>query len=347
MRIAQIAPLYERVPPHLYGGTERIVSYVTEALVRRGHDVTLFASADSKTRARLIPGCPRALRLDSAVVDPLAYHLAQLRQVMDRVESFDIIHNHMDYLAFPLIAASPTPIVTTLHGRLDLPDLPAVFAAYPDAALISISDAQRRPFAGVDWRGTVYHGLPVGSYTFGRGDGGYLAFLGRISPEKRVESAIRVAATAGMPLKIAAKVDRVDAEYYEKEIRPLLGTADVEFLGEIGGADKVRFLGAARALLFPIDWPEPFGLVMIEALACGTPVIARRRGSVPEVVDHGVTGFVCDDDEAMIAAVRRIDEIDRARCRHVFTSRFSDTRMVDDYERIYAETIGRLTARSA
>jgi len=347
MRVAQIAPLYESVPPHLYGGTERIVSYITEALVRRGHDVTLFAAADSNTRARLVPGCPRALRLDSAVIDPLAHHLAQLRHVMDRAGNFDIIHNHMDYLALPLVAATSTPIVTTLHGRLDLPDLQAVFAAYPEAALISISDAQRRPLAHADWRATVYHGMPTASYALGRGDGGYLAFLGRISPEKRVESAIRVAATVGMPLKIAAKIDRVDAEYFENAIRPLLGTADVEFIGEIGGADKVRFLGDARALVFPIDWPEPFGLVMIEALACGTPVIGRRRGSVPEVVDDGVTGFVCDDDEAMIAAARRIDELDRVRCRRVFESRFSDTRMVDDYERIYAETIGRLTARSA
>jgi len=347
MRIAQIAPLYESVPPHLYGGTERIVSYLTEALVRRGHDVTLFASADSETRARLVPGCPRALRSDSTVLDPLTYHVAQLRHVMDHARRFDIIHNHMDYLGFPLVAASPTPIVTTLHGRLDLPDLPAVFAAYPDAALISISDAQRRPLAGADWRATVHHGLPVDNFTFGRGDGGYLAFLGRISPEKGVDSAIRIAAAVGIPLKIAAKIDRADAEYYEEVIRPLLGAADVEFLGEIGSADKVQFLGAARALLFPIDWPEPFGLVTIEALACGTPVVARRRGSVSEVLDHGVTGFVCDGDAEMIEAVRRIDEIDRRRCRRVFESRFSETRMVDDYERIYAETIGRLTARSA
>src|SRR6266404_830348 len=303
MRVAQIAPLYESVPPHLYGGTERIVSYLTEALVRRGHDVTLFASADSETRARLVPGCPRALRSDSTVLDPLTYHVAQLRHVMDHARRFDIIHNHMDYLGFPLV--------------------------------------------GADWRATVHHGLPVDNFTFGRGDGGYLAFLGRISPEKGVDSAIRIAAAVGIPLKIAAKIDRADAEYYEEVIRPLLGAADVEFLGEIGSADKVQFLGAARALLFPIDWPEPFGLVTIEALACGTPVVARRRGSVSEVLDHGVTGFVCDGDAEMIEAVRRIDEIDRRRCRRVFESRFSETRMVDDYERIYAETIGRLTARSA
>jgi glycosyltransferase involved in cell wall biosynthesis len=347
MRIAQIAPLYESVPPHFYGGTERIVSIVTEALVRRGHEVTLFASGDSSTRARLVPAVPCALRLDSAVVDPLAHHVVQLRHVIDRAASFDIIHNHMDYLGFPLLAATSTAVITTLHGRLDLADLRAVFAAYSDAALISISDAQRQPFAGADWRGTVYHGLPVTSDAIGHGDGGYLAFLGRISPEKRVDSAIRVATAVGMPIKIAAKVDRADAEYFEERIRPLLKTANVEFLGEIGGADKVRFLGAARALLFPIDWPEPFGLVMIEALACGTPVIARRRGSVPEVLEDGVTGFVCDDDDAMIDAARRIDELDRATCRRVFESRFSDTRMVDDYERIYAETIGRLTARSA
>ena len=346
MRIAQIAPLYERVPPRLYGGTERIVSYVTEGLVRRGHEVVLFASGDSKTSATLVPGSPRALRLDQKIRDPLAYHLVQLRHVVERAPDFDIIHNHMDYLAFPLIATCPTPVVTTLHGRLDLPDLPAVFAAYGDARVISISDAQRRPLPHADWIATVPHGLPTDLYSVGRGKGGYLAFLGRISPEKRVDAAIAVARAAGIPLRIAAKVDKVDLEYFEREIRPLFGPG-VEFLGEIGGVAKAKFLGEARALLFPIDWPEPFGLVMIEALACGTPVIARRRGSVPEVLEDGLTGFVCDDEEAMVAAVHRIHTIDRAACRRAFERRFTDEIMVDRYEQTYARTLEGLIARSA
>ena len=346
MRIAQVAPLYESVPPHLYGGTERIVSYLTEALIERGHDVTLFASGDSRTRGRCVAGTAKAIRLDSQIVDSLPYHIAQLRRVIDRAATFDIIHNHMDILGLPLVAISSAPVVTTLHGRLDLPDLPAVFDAYPDALLVSISDAQRRPLTGAHWCGTVYHGIPAGDFAVGRGDGGYLAFLGRISPEKGVDSAIRVAAQAGLPLKIAAKIDRADAAYFEETIRPLL-RGDVEFLGEIGGEDKVRFIGAARALLFAIDWPEPFGLVMIEALACGTPVIARRRGSVPEVIEHGVTGFVCDDESGMLDAVRRIDTIDRGTCRRVFEARFSDLRMADDYERLYVEILHSSLVRSA
>ncbi len=346
MRIAQIAPLYERVPPRFYGGTERIVSYLTEGLVRCGHDVTLFASGDSRTAARLVPGAPRALRLDRKVEDPLMHHVAQLRRVIDRAAEFDVIHNHMDYLGFPLLAVTPTPIVTTLHGRLDLPDLPAVLAAYPEAALISISDAQRRPLPRAEWMATVPHGVPADLYPMGRGNGGYLAFLGRISPEKRVDAAIAVARAAGLPLRIAAKVDRVDVRYFEETIRPLLGCG-VEYLGEISGPAKARFLGEARALLFPIDWPEPFGLVMIEALACGTPVIARRRGSVPEVLEHGVTGFICDDEAAMVAAVRRIDGIDRAACRRSFERRFTVERMVGDYEQLYAGMLERVAARCA
>ena len=338
VRLAQVAPLYESVPPHLYGGTERIVSYLTEELLRRGHEVTLFASGDSVTRARLVAGASRALRLDPIVVDPLPYHIAQIQRVAALARRFDVIHNHMDYIGLPLTALADTPVVTTLHGRLDIPDLPVVFAAYPSAPLVSISDAQRGPLASANWYATVHHGLPVTSFQMGRGDGGYLAFLGRISPEKGVDAAIRVAAAAGLPLKIAAKIDRVDRAYCEETIRPLLG-GHVEFLGEIGGDDKVRFLGGARALLFPIDWPEPFGLVMIEALACGTPVIALRRGSVPEVVQEGVTGFVCDDEASMIEAVRRVDTIDRATCRRVFESRFSDVRMVDDYERVYCDVL--------
>jgi glycosyltransferase involved in cell wall biosynthesis len=335
VRIAQVAPLFESVPPRLYGGTERIVSYLTEGLVRRGHDVTLFATGDSVTRARLVPaGARMALRLDATVDDWVPHHVAQLRGVVDRARSFDVIHNHIGYVGFPLLLATSAPMLTTLHGRLDLPDLVPVFGAYPEARLVSISDAQRAPFAKARWCGTVYHGLPESLYPLGRGDGGYLAFLGRISPEKRVDTAIRVAHATGMPIKIAAKVDRADARYFEEVIRPLLD-GGVEFIGEIGGDDKARFLGAACALMFPIDWPEPFGLVMIEAMACGTPVIALRRGSVPEVLDHGVTGFVCDDEDALIAAVGAIDTIDRGACRRTFLRRFTDERMVDEYERLY------------
>jgi glycosyltransferase involved in cell wall biosynthesis len=340
LRIAQVAPLFESVPPGLYGGTERVVSYLTEGLVRRGHEVTLFASGDSVTRARLVAGTPVALRSNAEVLDWVPYHIAQLRSVVDRAASFDVIHNHMDYIGFPMMAVTSTPVVTTLHGRLDLPDLPAVFGAYPEARLISISDAQRVPFADARWCATVHHGIPQSMCPLGRGDGGYLAFIGRISPEKCVDSAIRVARATGLPLKIAAKVDRADDEYFRATIQPLL-RGDVEFLGEIGGDDKARFLGDARALLFPIDWPEPFGLVMIEAMACGTPVIARRRGSVAEVLDEGVTGFVCDDEDEMIAAVRAVDTLDRAACRAVFMRRFTDERMVDDYERIYAAVARR------
>ena len=334
MRIAQIAPLYERVPPQLYGGTERIVSYLTECLVREGHQVTLFATGDSRTHARLVAGAARPLRL-AGTFDPLAYHVAQLRHVIDRASEFDVIHNHMDYLGFTLAVASRTPVITTLHGRLDLPDLPALFTTYADVDLISISDAQRAPLPAARWRGTVHHGLPADLYRLGNGAGGYLAFLGRISPEKRLDSAIRVARRVGVPLRIAAKVDSADAQYFEAEIRPLLGDPDVEFIGELGESDKQRFLGDARALLFPIDWPEPFGLVMIEALACGTPVIARRRASVPEVIAHGVTGFVCDDENAMAEAVSRLDTIDRATCRDAFDTRFTAARMTRDYLRLY------------
>jgi glycosyltransferase involved in cell wall biosynthesis len=345
MRIAQIAPLYESVPPQLYGGTERIVSYLTECLVHEGHQVTLFATGDSRTRARLLAGAARPLRL-ARTFDPLAYHVAQLRHVMDRASEFDVIHNHMDYLGFTLAVGSRIPVVTTLHGRLDLPDLPALFATYSDVDLISISDAQRAPLPAAQWRGTVHHGLPADLYRPGNGEGGYLAFLGRISPEKRLDSAIRVARRVGVPLRVAAKVDNADVRYFETEIQPLLREPEVEFIGELGESDKQRFLGDARALLFPIDWPEPFGLVMIEALACGTPVIARRRGSVPEVIAHGVTGFVCDDEDAMAEAVRRLDTVDRGTCRRAFEARFTAARMTRDYVRLY-EALLTESARGA
>ncbi len=340
MRIAQVAPLHESVPPQLYGGTERIVCYLTEELVRRGHAVTLFAAGDAVTSARLAASTPRSLRFDPTVVDPVAHHVAQLRTVLDCAASFEVIHNHMDYLGFLLATRSPTPVVTTLHGRLDLPDLVPLYRVFSDAAVVSISDAQREPFPEIAWQATIHHGIPRDLHRPGAGDGGYLAFVGRISSEKRVDSAIRVADAVGVPLKIAAKVDRVDVEHYESVIKPLLAKSRMaEYVGEIGEHEKTAFLGGALALLFPIDWPEPFGLVMIEALACGTPVIARRRGAVPEVIDDEETGFICDDEAAMVEAVGRLAEIDRRHCRAVFERRFTVERMADDYVTIYQSMI--------
>ena len=336
MRIAHISPLYERVPPMLYGGTERVVSYLVEEQVRRGHEVTLFASGDSRTSAELVSPIARALRLDHDVSDPLAPHVVLLSQVFERAEEFDLIHSHIDYLAFPFSRLVPTPTVHTLHGRLDMPQVHMVMRQFEDVPLVSISDAQRLPLDDLDlaWAGTVYHGLPMEDYPFGRG-GSYLAFLGRISPEKRPDLAIAVAKRAGIPLKIAAKVDPVDRPYFEREIEPLLGDPLIQFVGEIGEADKPGFLGEALGLLFPIDWPEPFGLVMIEAMACGTPVIARRCGSVPEVITPGRTGFIADSVDEIVQAVKRLDRIDRMACRREAEARFSVTQMVDGYEAIY------------
>jgi glycosyltransferase involved in cell wall biosynthesis len=337
LKIAQVAPLYESVPPQCYGGTERVVSYLTEELVRQGHDVTLFASGDSVTGARLVAACPRSLRLDESCRDQLAHHIMMLEQVFQRAEEFDLIHFHCDYLHFPLSRRHGVPHVTTLHGRLDLPDLQPVYRLFADQPVISISDSQRGPLPGADWQGTVYHGLPPELHTFRERPGEYLAFLGRVSPEKRVDRAIEIARRAGLPLRIAAKVDPADRKYYEEEIRPLIEAAgpSVEFLGEVGGKAKDEFLGNAHALLFPIDWPEPFGLVMIEAMACGTPVIAYRHGSVPEVMDDGVTGFVVTDVEQAVEAVGRVGGLSRRRCREVFERRFSAERMARDYLEIY------------
>lgn len=338
MRIAHVAPLYERVPPRLYGGTERVVSHLVEEQVARGHEVTLFASGDSRTSASIVAAVPRALRLDATASDQLAPHMIELSQVFDRAADFDIIHCHVDYLAFPFSRLVATPTVHTLHGRLDLPNTPAVMAHFDDVPVVSISDAQRRPVQDlpVTWAGTVYHGLPLETYPVGTGRGGYLAFLGRISPEKRPDLAIQAARRAGVPLRIAAKVDPVDRPYFEEEIEPLLNDPLVEYLGEIGDAEKAAFLGDAIALLFPIDWPEPFGLVMIEALACGTPVIARPCGSVGEIIVPGHTGLIADTVEGLAAAARRIEGIDRAACRREAETRFSVERMADDYEAIYA-----------
>ena len=344
MKIAQIAPLYESVPPQYYGGTERVVSYLTEALVQQGHEVTLFASGDSLTQARLVAACARSLRLDDHCIDQLAHHIVLLEQVFQQAHAFDILHFHIDYLHFPLSVRQGTPHVTTLHGRLDLPDLVPVYQTFPSVPVVSISNSQREPLPWLHWQGTVYHGLPTDLYTFQETPGTYLAFLGRIAPEKGVDQAIGIAQQVGMPLKIAAKVDRVDREYFQEVIRPLLDNTLVEYVGEIGDNDKGAFLGGAYALLFPIAWPEPFGLVMIEALACGTPVIAYRHGAVPEVLEDGVTGWIVEEFEAAVEAVARVSTLSRSRCRQVFEERFSACRMAQDYVRIYQQL---LTARRA
>ncbi len=321
----------------LYGGTERVVYHLVEEQVRRGHEVTLFASGDSRSSADMVSPIPRALRLDLDANDPLAPHVVLMSQVFEQAEEFDLIHCHVDYMAFPFSRLVSTPTVHTLHGRLDMPQVRMVLRHFDDVPLVSISDAQRRPLDGLKlaWAGTVYHGLPMEEYPAGAGRGGYLAFLGRMSPEKRPDLAIAAAKQAGVPLRIAAKVDPVDRPYFEHEIEPLLSDPLVEFIGEIGEADKSSFLGDAIGLLFPIDWPEPFGLVMIEAMACGTPVIARSFGSVPEVITPGRTGFIADSVDEIVAAVRHLDRIDRAACRQEAQVRFSVARMVDDYDAIY------------
>ena len=332
MRIAQIAPLYEAVPPKLYGGTERVVSYLTEALVDLGHDVTLFASGDSVTSARLEPSWPRALRLDPTIRDTMAPHMLLLEQVRRVADEFDVLHFHLDYLPFPLFNELDTPFVTTLHGRLDLPELQPVFDAFPHAPVVSISDSQRQPLPQANWLNTIYHGLPEQLLTpQPHRKPEYLAFLGRICPEKRVDTAIRIAAQSGLPLKIAAKVDKADQDYFKAEIEPLLSQAHVEFVGEINEAQKPEFLSGAKALLFPIDWSEPFGLVMIESMACGTPVIAFNRGSVPEVIDHGLTGYIVEDVQGAVAALQRLDELSRVQIRAQFERRFSAKTMAQNY----------------
>ncbi len=338
MRIAQVAPLYESVPPKYYGGTERVVSYLTEELVRQGHDVTLFASGDSETAARLVPVTHRSLRLDKHSVDQVAHHILLLEQVMDAEHEFDVIHFHLGYLHFPMARRMTTPHVSTQHGRLDLPDLMGLYSKFRELPNVSISDDQRKSMEWMNWTSTVYHGLPEHLYRFHESPGDYFAFLGRISPEKRVDRAIEVAKRLGVPLKIAAKVDKVDVEYFETAIHPLLDNPLIDYVGEIGEGEKSEFLGRAGALIFPIDWPEPFGLVMIEALACGTPVIAYRQGSVPEVITHGVDGFIVTTiDDAVTAAASTT--IDRRRCRETFEKRFSVSRMASDYVATYERAI--------
>ena len=339
MRIAQVAPLYESVPPKYYGGTERIASYLTEELVRQGHDVTLFASGDSVTKARFVSGCRRSLRLDKHCVDQMAHHVVMLEQVYRRAAEFDVIHFHVDYLHFGLSRRESVTRVTTLHGRLDLPDLIPLYQEFRDEPVVSISTSQRTPIPWANWQATVYHGLPEDLYTFRPGPGSYLAFLGRISPEKRVDRAIEIARRVGMPLRVAAKVDAVDEEYFATTIEPLLDHPLIEFVGEIGDAEKDEFLGNASMLLFPIDWPEPFGLVMIEAMACGTPVIAYSNGSVPEVMEQGRTGFIVDSLEEAIEAVRHVPQLSRERCREIFEQRFTAERMAHECVRVYERLI--------
>ncbi len=340
MRIAQIAPLHERVPPRFYGGTERVVSFLTEELVHQGHDVTLFASGDSQTSAKLVRCCDTALRFNPAVRDALPYHMIMLDEVRRRINEFDILHFHIDIIHAPLVHDLADRTLTTLHGRLDLPDLAHFYAAFRDLPLASISNDQRGYLRNASWIGTVYHGLPRDLLRFCPNPDGYLAFLGRISPEKCPDHAIEIAARSGMPLKIAAKVDQADQAYWEAKIRPMVEDhPDVEFIGEIGEADKARFLGRAAALLFPIDWPEPFGLVMIEAMACGTPVIAYRRGSVPEVIEENVSGFLVNTIEEAVAAVGQIQNLDRVKVRAEFERHFTAERMARDYVSIYRQLL--------
>jgi glycosyltransferase involved in cell wall biosynthesis len=337
MRIAQIAPLYEAVPPRLYGGTERVVAHLTHALVDQGHEVTLFASADTQTRARLIAVREQALRLDPAALkSDLASHLVLLQEVRRRADEFDVLHFHIDLLHFPFFEDMTGRTLTTVHGRLDIKDLPEAYRRWSQFPLASISRHQRKPLPFANWHGTVHHGVDESLFRYRpQADGGYLAFLGRISPEKRPDRAIGIAVRAGMRLKLAAKVDAADTEYFEHRIRPLLDHPLVEFVGEIGDAEKSEFLGNARALLFPIDWPEPFGLVMVEAMACGTPVIAWRCGSVPEVVEHGVTGLIVDDEDQAVAAAHEAAELDRRRVRAAFEQRFSSKVMASAYVDLY------------
>jgi glycosyltransferase involved in cell wall biosynthesis len=337
VRIAQVAPLYESTPPRLYGGTERVVSYLTEELVRQGHQVTLFASGDSITAAELIAPCVRALRFNPDCRDPLAYHMIMLDEVFRRAEDFDIIHFHVDYLHLPISTRMRTAHLTTLHGRLDLPELSDVYRQFPEVPLVSISDAQRRPLWWANWRATIFHGLPEKQYSPETNPGSYLAFVGRISPEKGVDRAIEISERVDIPIRIAAKVDKVDVEYFERKIKPLLDHPRVEFVGEIGEREKQELLRGACALLFPIDWPEPFGLVMIEALACGTPIIAFRNGSVPEIIEDGTTGFVVTSVEQAVDAVRRVESLRRVDCRRSFEKRFTASRMAGNYVAEYAQ----------
>jgi glycosyltransferase involved in cell wall biosynthesis len=335
MHIAQIAPLTEAIPPKLYGGTERVVSWLTEELIALGHEVTLYASGDSVTSAQLEAVWPRALRLDGAVRDPNALHMMMLERVYRRSADFDFLHFHLDYYPFSLFSRQATPFVTTLHGRLDLPEHQPVFDTFSAVPVVSISNAQRRPLPQARWVRTVHHGLPERLLAPAPVKPSYFAFLGRIAPEKGIDRAIRIAQHCGVPLKVAAKVDKVDQEYFDERIEPLIKSGNVEYIGEISDKEKSEFLSGAIVLLVPIDWPEPFGLVMIEAMACGTPVIAYNRGSVPEVIDDGVTGFIVEDETGAIGAVDRLGQLSREKIRRRFETRFTARRMAQDYLSVY------------
>jgi glycosyltransferase involved in cell wall biosynthesis len=344
MKIAQIAPLIESVPPRLYGGTERIVSYLTEELVRLGHEVTLFASGDSITSSELAPCCTRALRLDPSVRDVIPHFMLMIDKVRERAEEFDVLHFHIDLFHFPLFRSLAAQTLTTLHGRQDLADLKPFYSRFSEMPLISISDDQRKPLPHANFVATIHHGIPSGLHQPSFEQGSYLAFLGRISPEKRPDRAIRIARAAGIPLKIAAKVDKVDEDYFRNDIAPLIAGGGVEFVGEINEREKTKFLSEAAALMFPVDWPEPFGLVMIEAMACGTPVLAFRRGSVTEVIEDGVTGKLVDSEEGAVAALPALLSYDRRTVRQRFEKRFTATRMAKDYVDSYRQLLKKSTS---
>ncbi|HJU11484.1 MAG TPA: glycosyltransferase family 4 protein [Candidatus Binataceae bacterium] len=345
MRIAQISPLTEAVPPKLYGGTERVIAWLTEELVELGHDVTLFASGDSVTSAPLEAIWPRALRLENSIRDPYALHMTMLELVRRQADEFDILHFHLDYFPFSLFSRQSTPYVTTLHGRLDLPEHQPVFNTFSSVPVISISNSQRRPVPQAGWVKTIYHGVPAQLLTPQPLKPSYLAFLGRISPEKCVDRAIHIAGRAGLPIKIAAKIDRVDREYFEEHIKPLMALPFVDYIGEINDAQKSDFLSGAIALLVSIDWPEPFGLTMIEAMACGTPVIAFNRGSVPEIIEDGLTGYIVEDETSAVAAVNRLSALSRERVRARFDERFTARRMANEYLAAYRGLIQEISPR--
>lgn len=342
LKIAQVAPLYEAVPPILYGGTERVVSYLTEELVEKGHDVTLFASGDSITKAHLEAITPEALRL-SHCADPLVHHQLMLQKIIDRYHEFDIVHFHIDYLHFPISRLLNYPQITTLHGRLDLPDLKPLYQNFQDMPLVSISNDQRKPLPFANWQKTIYHGLPFDLYEYGEGKGGYLLFLGRISPEKSPDRAIEIAKRCNMKLIIAAKVDPADQHYYETVIEPLLHHPLIEFVGEVNEAQKKALLMNAAALIFPINWPEPFGMVMIEAMACGTPVIAFKNGSVPEIIQHGINGFITESIDEACIATKNLHKINRLVCRHEFEKKYTASIMADHYIDLYRKIVQRKT----
>ena len=351
MRIAQVAPLFERIPPVAYGGTERVVAYLTDALVELGHDVTLFASGDSLTTAKLVPASPRSLRLDEACRDQMASQVLQLELLSKHAHRFDVIHFHTGFLHLPLARRLPVASVTTMHGRLDIPELVPLIREFADAPFVSISNHQRAPVPEANWSATVYHGLPPRLLPFQSRPGDYVAFVGRISPEKRLDRAIEIAGRAGLELRVAAKIDAVDRDYFAQEIEPLMRQPHVRYLGEIGEADKATLLGGARALLFPIDWPEPFGMVVIEALSCGTPVLAWPGGSVPELLETGVTGWIVDSIDDAVAALAGVAAIDRTACRTAFERRFTAGRMARNYVSVYKRlreaSRGRFAARTA